>query len=135
MGMKNSPAQQHLGVRLGELEATVMQILWNQGRPMKVRDVIAELAPQREVAYTTAMTVLDHLHGKAMVLRTREGRAYSYLPARTREQHTADLMEAVAGNPGERSGAILGFIERLTPDELAELRDALKRAGADQGAP
>ncbi len=62
--------------RLGELEASVMDVLWNATEPMKVRDVLAEVNRDRELAYTTIMTVLDNLHRKDWVVRELDGRAY-----------------------------------------------------------
>ena len=55
--------------RLGELEAAVMDVLWDGAAPCRVRDVRACLAPGSPLAYTTVMTVLDNLHRKGWVRR------------------------------------------------------------------
>ncbi len=54
---------------LGELESAVMDVLWSMPGPLRVRDVLDELAPGRTLAYTTVMTVLDNLHRKGWVQR------------------------------------------------------------------
>ena len=41
----------------GDLEATVMDLLWSAGRPLLVRDVVERMRPDRSPAYTTVMTV------------------------------------------------------------------------------
>lgn len=69
---------------LGELEQAVMDILWRRGQPLPVRDVQGLLAEDRELAYTTVMTVLDRLSKKGVVRRELEGRAWLYRPATTR---------------------------------------------------
>src|SRR5690625_7018340 len=77
---------------MGDLERAVMAQLWRSSTPRTVREVHAALEPTRPLAYTTVMTVLDRLAKKGLVTQEREGRAYRYFPARTREQLAADLM-------------------------------------------
>jgi predicted transcriptional regulator len=110
---------------LGQLEAAVMQRLWDWGRPAAVRDVLEDLQRERKLAYTTVMTVLDNLHGKGLVRREKSGRAYLYVPAVTREEHTASLLSHVLSTSGDRGATLLHFVGRLDPDQLADLRAAL----------
>ena len=70
---------------LGELERRVMDRLWATPGPQSVRDVHLALSAERDLAYTTVMTVLDRLAKKALVRRTRDGRAYLYEPAQGRD--------------------------------------------------
>lgn len=100
-----------------------MQRLWEAGRPMAVRDVLEEL--DRELAYTTAMTVLDNLHRKGLVSRIKRGRAYMYTPTKSREERTAGLMGEVLAGAGDRGTALLRFVEQMSPDEVAQLRGLL----------
>ena len=48
--------------QLGQLEAMVMQHLWSVGNPVSVREMRETLTEERELAYTTVMTVMDNLH-------------------------------------------------------------------------
>ena len=41
--------------RFGDLEAVIMDRLWEQGRPMLVREMVEELRGDRPLAYTTVM--------------------------------------------------------------------------------
>lgn len=77
---------------LGTLERVVMDRLWSWGRPATVREVRDDLAEERDLAYTTVMTVMDNLHRKGELTRERHGRAYLYLPARSREDWSAGLI-------------------------------------------
>ena len=43
-----------------ELERPLMEILWAKG-PTKGKDLHEEIRRQRDIAYTTALTVLDRL--------------------------------------------------------------------------
>jgi predicted transcriptional regulator len=111
----------------GELEAVVMDRIWNQDGTTTVRDIFDELAAEREIAYTTVMSTMDNLHTKGWLARERDGKAYTYWPALTREQHSAQLMrEALDG--GGRSDLVLShFLEQISPEESARLRQALQR--------
>ncbi len=48
---------------LGELEAAVMQLIWQRGE-VTVREVWQGLHPERTLAYTTVMTVMRRLEQK-----------------------------------------------------------------------
>lgn len=104
-----------------------MERLWRWDRPAAVREVLEDLQQDRQIAYTTVMTVLDNLHRKGMVLREKSGRAFLYRPTRSRESHTAELMEQVLARTSDRGGALLRFVEQMSNDEIAELRGALKK--------
>ena len=50
--------------RFGELEAVIMERLWEQRRPTLVREIVDDLRDDRPLAYTTVMTVMENLHRK-----------------------------------------------------------------------
>src|ERR1051326_7193900 len=62
--------------QFGELEAVIMERLWEWGRPALVREVVDDLARDRSIAYTTVMTVMENLHRKGWLRRQRDGRAW-----------------------------------------------------------
>ncbi|WP_031467491.1 BlaI/MecI/CopY family transcriptional regulator [Sciscionella sediminilitoris] len=107
---------------LGELEGKVMDVLWGADRPQRVREVLEHLDTARPLAYTTVMTVLDNLHGKGWVHRERDGRAYAYLPARSREEAGAQLLREVLESSGNAERVLLHFAESATERESELLR-------------
>ncbi|MEU6699993.1 MULTISPECIES: BlaI/MecI/CopY family transcriptional regulator [Pseudonocardia] len=111
--------------RLGELEAAVMDVLWDGAAPCRVRDVRARLAPARPLAYTTVMTVLDNLHRKGWVRRELDGRAYLYRPAATREEETAQALRELLDAAGDTEAVLLHFARSVSERESAVLRAAL----------
>ncbi|MFC5944833.1 BlaI/MecI/CopY family transcriptional regulator [Micromonospora harpali] len=121
--------------RLGDLERAVMDVLWDTvpgtSDGVTVREV-AEALDGRELAYTTVMTVLDRLAGKGMVRRQREGRAWRYQAAASREAHIAQLMLDALDLGGSRDAALVRFARSVTGTEAEVLRAAL---GAEGGAP
>lgn len=105
---------------LGELENAVMEILWSHRVSMSVRDVHVLLGQQRDLAYTTVMTVLDRLSKKGIADRTLEGRAWLYSPAVTRVQLVAAEVEEL--------------LDALPPAEREQVLRSLDR-GAGAGTP
>jgi predicted transcriptional regulator len=116
--------------KLGELEADTMSCLWASETDMTVRAVLTALNIDRQLAYTTVMTVLDNLHRKGMVTRTRDGRSYSYAPRFSQGEYAGMLMADAAGRTGDRVSALLHFVDVLNPDELRALRMALSSTEA-----
>lgn len=114
---------------LGQLEATVMAFVWTAEAPLIVHDVVKAVQRDREIAYTTVMTVMDNLHSKGFLARERVGRNYVYRATRTREQYEAELMEDVLASSSDPSATLLQFVGQISPDALAELRSLI--AGLD----
>lgn len=59
------------------LEVECLKTLWKLGES-SVKDVRAELAPRRDLAYTTVMTLLDRLARKGAASRRKTGRLFLY---------------------------------------------------------
>jgi predicted transcriptional regulator len=116
--------------RLGELERSVMNVLWDAAAPLTVREVLDALG-ERDLAYTTVMTVLDRLGTKQMVRRERDGRAFHYAPALTRDAATSELLHAALDEAGtDRTAALVHFARTVDPDEAKALRAALDEIAA-----
>src|SRR3990170_7339429 len=82
------PHEKSLAKVLGDLEADVMESLWNL-QEGQVRDIHKDVSQKRKVAVTTVATILDRLHEKGFVERTlvkSSGIYYEYRPLITRKQ-------------------------------------------------
>jgi predicted transcriptional regulator len=116
----------------GDLEAAIMDCLWERDSPALVREIVDELHDKRPLAYTTVMTVMDNLHGKGWLRRERDGRAWRYEPTGSRSGYTAALMnDALSTNPDRRT-ALAHFVLQMSPQDAALLRQALETAGPDE---
>ncbi|KWW99420.1 CopY family transcriptional regulator [Carbonactinospora thermoautotrophica] len=111
--------------QLGDLERAVMEVLWNRAEPVTARDVTRALAGDRDLAYTTVMTVLDRLTRKGFATRERDGRAWRYRAAASREEYVAELMLGALAMTGDRDAALVHFAQSMTGREAAVLRRAL----------
>lgn len=135
-------------VRLGELERAVMETLWDLtsdwdpdpsddtggalARTATARQVADRLGADRQLAYTTVLTVLDRLERKGLVRRLRKGRAHRYAPIATREAYAAELMLEALGSASDRDAALVRFVDAVSPEEAEVLRRALRDEGADR---
>jgi predicted transcriptional regulator len=109
----------------GELESAVMQRLWDRGAPATVREVHADLVRQRELAYTTVLTVMEKLYRKGFLDREPQGRAHVYRTLASRKKYTARLMREALTDSGDRAQALVHFVGQMTLDEAVALRSAL----------
>lgn len=115
-------------IRKGTMERRILEILWDGGE-LPVRDVLDRV--DREYAYTTVATVLDRLHRKGEVQRSKREGAWLYRATRPRNASIGDavaqLMADVRGDPDPVLVAFLDGAEEHDP-ELLDLLEALIRA-------
>ena len=89
---------------LGDLERTVMDTLWTHGPDLSVRDVMDHLPDRadKELAYTTVMTVLDRLAKKDLADRALLNRAWQYTPRSSQAEVIArDMGRLLDGVPAD----------------------------------
>lgn len=118
--------------RLGDLERAVMEYLWTQTEEnpdgVTVREVHDAIGVERGLAYTTLMTVLDRLAKKGLAHRERDGRAWRYTAAASRNELTSETLHHTLGDlaGAERRSVLLHFLDESTPEEIDELKAALE---------
>jgi BlaI family transcriptional regulator, penicillinase repressor len=99
---------------LPPLELECMKTLWRHG-PATVHEIRAALLPQRPLAYTTVMTVMNRLARKGAVDRSKHGRAHVY--------------EAAVSAAEVREQALARLLENFFQDSRDELRRHLEGGG------
>jgi len=102
-----------------------MDILWESPDPLTVRQVSGNLT-ERDLAHTTVMTVLDRLAKKGFARRERDGRAWLYRAAETREAYVTELMLSALEQTGDRHAALTRFARSVSETEATALRRALE---------
>lgn len=111
---------------MGELEASVMEILWDHEDPLTPGQVHELLSLKRSLTYNTVMTILVRLWRKGRLERRQVGRAFTYWPCLSREEHAAARMGEALAATADRPGALSHFLDVLTPAGQARLRQALE---------
>lgn len=112
----------------GELENLVLDIVWAAPGPVTPREVHDSVSKTRKLAYTTVMTILVRLCDKGILDREPAGRAYAYAPRITKEERAAARMGEALTAAGDPALALTHFVQALPPDQLDELRSAMRRA-------
>ena len=110
---------------LGALEIAVLRAIWASHEPLDARAVLATLT-QRRITLSTVQATLERLHRKALLARSKHGRAYLYSAAVSRESLIGALIRNVANRlaDGDLEPVISGFVELVGDDPklLDELR-------------
>ncbi|MBU6429266.1 MAG: BlaI/MecI/CopY family transcriptional regulator [Cyanobacteria bacterium REEB65] len=119
------PGKPGLRKVLGDLEADIMDAVWNRGpgAQLTVRDVVNELQPSRGSAYTTVMTVMGILTKKGLLKAEKAGNAHIYEATLEREAFTASVVGKILND----------LMSDFAAPVLAHLAQAAGAANALQG--
>lgn len=103
-----------------------MRILW-RGGPLSVREVNGRLG-EDSLAHTTIMTTMDRLYKKGLLSRIKEGVAYIYSAALTRDEYQQRLVGATVSElmtkDGDAAPVLAAFVDaaaELDEENLAKL--------------
>jgi BlaI family transcriptional regulator, penicillinase repressor len=124
MPRKPSPA-------LTDAEARVMAVLW-QLETATVGDVVAALAPERTVSYSTVQTMLRILEDKQYVVHDKVARAFMYRPVVDERQARRRALRHLATRlfNGSPSLLVMNVLhdEEMDPAELQRLKKLVEEA-------
>ena len=124
---------------LGELQLAVMEIVWEH-QPISVADVLRHLNQgNRNLAYTTVMTIMSRLAEKGWLLTEKRGRAYYYRAVRSREEAEAEavgeVLRALIADFGEVAIAqLVKELDEVDPEQLSRLAELGLEAEQDETA-
>jgi predicted transcriptional regulator len=110
------PTNRDIRFALGDLEATMLQKLWDADEPTSVKEFQGKISRNRPIAVTTVATILDRLHRKGLVSRElvkEGGPRYLYSARVTEEQFKHAVVDNVMG-------ALLQGFNDVTVAYLAE---------------
>ena len=124
MPRKPSPA-------LTDAEARVMAVLWHL-ETATVGDVVAALAPERTVSYSTVQTILRILEDKGYVAHDKVARAFIYRPVVDERQARRRALRHLATRlfNGSPSLLVMNVLhdEEMDPEELQRLKKLIEEA-------
>ena len=118
----------------GDLEAVIMDRVWEHAEPVTVRELHDELAAERVIAYTTVMSTMDNLHRKGWLNRVKEGKAYRYSPSASREEYSARLMREALADGGDTEVVLSHFLAQIDGEESEALRSVLSKLRGGRSA-
>jgi len=126
--------------QLGETEMEVLHHVWDLGEAT-VADVRERILDNREIAYTTVMTVLKKLADKGYLDFYKEGRSYVYHAAQQPDAVQHNLLQRLMDKVfhGSPTALVQTLVQRenLSDEERRELKsilNALDAQDADDNA-
>jgi predicted transcriptional regulator len=123
-GFRLRTGKKGLELRLHELEAAIMDTIWSkQLQSFAVSDVLAGLEKQRDIAYTTVMTVVSRLYAKGLLSRERDGKRYLYSSKLTREQFLEATAREVLDRAVSDKRAMAMLAEKVSVASAGDLDD------------
>ncbi len=116
---------------LGVAELEVLRVLWDSGA-CTVRDVLTILhAAGRNIAYTTAQTLLTRLQQKQFVRCDKSGLAHVFRAKVSRERVTRSRLKTLLNQlyDGAAGPLVLQLVrtERLKRDEIQALQELIDK--------
>ncbi|MFQ5708930.1 MAG: BlaI/MecI/CopY family transcriptional regulator [bacterium] len=119
------PNKKGLRKILGDLETDIMTLIWKKGA-LTVRQVYDQLQEERDMAYTTVMTVMSRLADKGLLEKLKVGAAFVYRPTTSREEFTQSTVKKVVNELLQDFAAptmslFLDSMEKVDPDKMEEL--------------
>lgn len=109
-----------------ELELEILKIIWDEN-PLTVRQVRDRLASTRELAYTSVMTIMNIMVGKAYLKRTKKGISFAYTPKVTEKATTKRMFSDLINRlfDGSAAAAMVNLIEskELDKNEINKLQE------------
>ena len=112
----------------GELEAALMNVLWDAAGPLSAREV-QETFTVKVPAITTVITVLDRMRAKGSVIRTATaGRSHVFSATRSRVREISETMSSALHGADDRTAALLHFAGALSETDRQFLRSAIDSA-------
>jgi predicted transcriptional regulator len=122
---------------LTEVELEFMTLLWELG-DASVRDVLSKMDEDRNLAYTSAATILRILEQKGFVSSKKDGKSLIYSAILPKNEYQSRLLKDVSAKLFDNTPAALVATlvndDNLTQDALEELRVLLgRKLGDDSG--
>ena len=119
------PHKAGLGRVLGDLEKSVMDVLWDKGE-VTGREVFEEIGRGRPLAFTTILTVMDRLLKKGLIRRAKRGRLFVYTAAMSKDDFVRQVSQEVLQGIMDisASSAATSFVDILyktSPEEIERL--------------
>lgn len=115
---------------LGETEMEVLHHVWELGEAT-VKDIKKRILEDRQVAYTTVMTVMKNLADKGYLKYRKDGVTYVYSPAQEPESVRFNLIKDLVrkvfkGSPKELVQTLVEA-EELTDSERVEILNLIDK--------
>ena len=115
---------------LGQLELEVLKIVWDK-KACSVSDVAEILSKQKGYARTTILTVMQRLHKKGFLERSKNEGIFQYSPTEKKTTVMGNLVKKFVDNimGGSKASLAMHLIDTdISADELKQIRQIIDDA-------
>ena len=116
---------------LTEVELELMDILWKMGTAT-VGEIVDALPKDRDLAYSSVLTMMRILEQKGYVEHKKESRAYVYLPLVNRKQAQDSVVSYLLKRffNGSPELLVVNLLENedVDPDEIKRLKRMIEKS-------
>lgn len=120
---------------LGESEMEILHHVWELGEAT-VKQVHQRILEDRDVAYTTVMTIMKNLNDKEYLKYRKEGVTYVYSAKTPPDEVQSDLVSSLIDKvfKGSASALMQTLVNRenLSNEEIRELRNMIRNMEEEQ---
>lgn len=122
---------------LGDLEARVMQAVWELGKPAPARAVYEVVIEEHDVALLTVITVLNKLVAKGLLTRAKRDDLLHYSARLSEEEFRTIASRKVVGGilslgAEAVAASLVDLLAEKDPEQLAELGRLVRRKLREQ---
>ena len=123
---------------LGDLEARILRVVWDIGRPVSARAIHERVARSHAVSPLTTITVLNRLTGKRILDRTRTDDLYHYAARLDEEAFMAHASRRVVEGilsfgPDAVAASLVDVLAEQDPAQLEDLARLVRRKLRERG--
>ena len=122
-------------IRPTDSELSILQVLWANG-PSTVRQVNEVLNKVREVGYTTTLKLMQIMHEKQLLARTKSGKTHIYRALVTQSDTQKALLNRFVDNTfgGSMTQLVLQALggHQASVEEIDQIRAYLDQLEKDQ---
>lgn len=122
---------------LGDLEARLMETVWDLADPATARTIHEVIVKEHPVAQLTVITVLNKLVSKGLLQRFKQDDLFHYEARLTREEFTnqasRNVVEGILSlSPDAVAASLVDVLAERDPEQLAELGRLVRRRLKEQ---
>lgn len=132
------PHKAGLGRVLGDLEKSVMDVLWEMSEATG-REVFEEIEKKKPVAFTTVLTVMDRLLKKGLIRRIKKEGLYVYKTTLSKDDFVKQVSEEVLQgildiSASSAAASFVDILYKTSPDEIERLSKLIeeRKKGANK---
>lgn len=119
------PHKSGLGRVLGDLEKSVMDVLWERGE-VTGREVFEDVGRERPLAFTTVLTVMDRLLKKGLIKRTKREGVFVYTASMSKDDFVRQVSQEVLQgildiSASSAAASFVDILYKTSPEEIERL--------------